>query len=199
MTVLVSLALEASVDAWRSFAEPCGLNLIDHDNGVRVVIGGVAIDITEGTTGITGWRLHGDGTAVVIDQIATEWVGPYEGARNDAVSFDHVVLMTDDLLRTCDAITATTDAPLKRIREAGGGRQQGFFRFGEAIIEVVGPVGEGPSLWGFVLNVDDLHEVCDRLGPDLASLPKPAVQPGRFISTVRQSAGLGTAIALMSR
>ena len=47
-------------------------------------------------------------------------------------------------------------------------------------------------------NVADLHEACDRLGPDVVSLPKAAVQPGRFIATVRAAVGLGLPLALMT-
>jgi hypothetical protein len=54
------------------------------------------------------------------------------------------------------------------------------------------------SFWGFVWNVADLHEVCERLGPEVISLPKAAVQPGRFIATVRGSVGLGLPLALMT-
>jgi hypothetical protein len=36
------------------------------------------------------------------------------------------------------------------------------------------------------------------LGPTLVSAPKPAVQPGRWIATVRAEAGLSVPLALMS-
>jgi hypothetical protein len=49
-----------------------------------------------------------------------------------------------------------------------------------------------------VLNVADLFDLADRLGPAVVSLPKPAVQPGRYIATVRRDVGLGTAVALMT-
>jgi len=122
----------------------------------------------------------------------------------DARVIDHVVLMTPDLERTCEAAAAATGAPLKRIREAGPVRQ-GFFRLGEVILEVVQspqvPAGAA-TWWGLVITVgdgpDDLHAVCDRLGPDVIGAPRTAVQPGRFIATVRAEAGLGVPVALMS-
>ncbi len=117
-----------------------------------------------------------------------------------AVRFDHVVLMTPDLERTCAAVTAATGAPLKRVREAGEVRQ-GFFRLGEVILEVVQSpqVPDGSARWwGLVVNVEDIHAACALLGPAVVALPKPAVQPGRFIAGVRESAGHGVPLALMS-
>jgi hypothetical protein len=118
----------------------------------------------------------------------------------DARVIDHVVLMTPNLEHTCEAVTAVTGAPLKRVREAPP-VVQGFFRLGEVILEVVqSPQVQHPAAkwWGLVMNVGDLHEVCGRLGPDLISAPKVAVQPGRFIATVRSELGLGVPVALMS-
>ena len=43
-----------------------------------------------------------------------------------------------------------------------------------------------------------LHDACAQLGPETVSLPKAAVQPGRFISTVRAQVGLGLPLALMT-
>jgi hypothetical protein len=40
--------------------------------------------------------------------------------------------------------------------------------------------------------------VCAALGPEVISLPKQAVQPGRSIATFRQGAGLGLPTALMT-
>jgi hypothetical protein len=111
-----------------------------------------------------------------------------------------VVVMTSSLERTCGAIEASTGAVLKRIREAGAIRQ-GFHRLGEVIVEVVESsqvTAPEAAFWGFVWNLRDLHGACDRLGPDIMSLPKAAVQPGRFIATVRGSVGARLPLAFMS-
>ena len=118
----------------------------------------------------------------------------------DARVIDHVVLMTPDLERTCEAVTAVTGAPLKRIREAPPVRQ-GFFRLGEVILEVVqSPQVQHPAAkwWGLVITVGNLDTVCASLGPEVMGPPKAAVQPGRFIATVRAELGLGIPVALMS-
>jgi hypothetical protein len=75
-----------------------------------------------------------------IDGLATTHLeappdGPAEHPLGIA-GFDHLVVMTSSLERTCAAIEAATGEPLKRIREAGAIRQ-GFHRLGELIIEVV--------------------------------------------------------------
>lgn len=117
-----------------------------------------------------------------------------------AVRIDHVVLMTPDLERTIEAVTTTLGVPLKRIREAGPVRQ-GFFRLGEVILELVtsARVPAGPATWwGFVIDVADLAATCERLGPDVVGPPRPAVQPGRLIASIREDVGHGVPVALMS-
>ncbi len=114
---------------------------------------------------------------------------------------DHVVVNTPDLERTSLALHEATGAELKRIRDAGNGMRQGFHRMGDVIVEIVStpsmPKGNA-SLWGFVLNVADVNEAADYLGPDVLSPPKPAVQKNRLIATFRSGAGLGVPVALMS-
>lgn len=118
------------------------------------------------------------------------------------VGVDHVVVNTPDLQRTSDALTRATGAPLKRVRDAGNGVQQGFHRLGGVIVEIVSTPQTlaGPAVfWGLVLVVDDLENIFNHVGPDVLSPPKPAVQPGRNIATFRSAAQLGVPCALMTR
>lgn len=115
---------------------------------------------------------------------------------------DHVVVNTPDLQRTSDALATATGEPLKRIRDAGNGVQQGFHRLGGVIVEIVSSphMPAGPAIfWGLVFVVDDLGGVFNHVGPDVLSPPKPAVQPGRNIATFRSAAQLGVPCALMTR
>ncbi len=120
---------------------------------------------------------------------------------NGAIGLDHVVVTTDSLERTCAAIESATGAPLRRVREVGELRQ-GFHRVGGGlIVEVVERAGlpVAPAwFWGLVLNVEDLDAAVERIGTDTISEPRPAVQPGRSIATVRETAGLGLPVALMT-
>lgn len=120
---------------------------------------------------------------------------------NGAVQIDHVVAVTADLDRTTAAIEAAGVAA-RRTREAGRRRLQRFFRLGEVILELVGPVeptGEGPAtFWGLAFTVADIDATAAELG-DRVGAPKPAVQSGRRIATLRKDDSVSVPIAFMSR
>ena len=89
---------------------------------------------------------------------------------------------------------------MRRVRDLGNGKTQTFFRAGEVIIELVGPIDgpEGGRLWGLSPTVVDL-EACARLLGDRLGTIKDATQPGRQIATLRHEAcGLTVPIAFMS-
>lgn len=123
-----------------------------------------------------------------------------------AFELDHLVLLTDSLERTSDAVHSVLGLEQRRIRDTGTVRQA-FHRFPDppmktnrgCIVEVVESDRVARvTLMGVVLNVHDLYSLADRLGPELLSPPKPAVQPGRHIATVRRDVRLGTSVALMT-
>ena len=123
---------------------------------------------------------------------------------NGAFEFDHLVLFTDSLARTSAVIDYVLGLECRRVRETHDVRQA-FHRFADepgargCILELAETSRvEGASLMGVVFNLHDLPAAAERLGPDLVSPPKAAVQPGRLISTVRRTAGLPTAVALMT-
>lgn len=220
MTRIVAVEIGGEIEPWESI----GL----HIAGGRAVVGSVAIRFVGGKPGIRrvlvddpdksialsasqpSERGGADPSAFEIDD--SPWglassASPLDSPQHaphpvGAKMIDHFVLMTPDMHRTCGAIELVLGEPLKKIRNAGNGVQQGFFRLGEVIVEVVEspqvPPG-GAVWWGLVLIVDDLDEVTAWLGPDVISLPRKAVQPGRFIASVRSSVGLGVPVALMSR
>ena len=161
--------------------------------------------------GLHSWVLQGADVKVEnIDGISTTHVtiasndiaSPQSDFDLGVIGVDHVVINTPDLMRTSDALTAATGTPLKRVRDAGNNVQQGFHRLGSVIVEIVTaptmPLGDA-SLWGFVLNVKDIYAVANHVGPDVLSIPKPAVQAGRLIATFRSSVGLGVPVALMGQ
>jgi hypothetical protein len=166
-----------------------------------------SLRIVDGEPGVQGWALSGIDPAVRdIDGLPTTVVDASPPAiaqhANGAVELDHVVVLTGSLERTCGAIADATSAPLKRVRELGDTRQ-GFHRIGRGglIVEVVerGEVGDdAASFWGVVINVSDLDAALDLAGPELVGPAKDAVQSGRRIATVRNEAGLGLPVAMMS-
>jgi hypothetical protein len=123
-----------------------------------------------------------------------------EAHPNGTVGLDHVVVFTPALDRTLEALQGA-GLDLRRVREACGDPpvRQGFFRLGDVILEVAGPVGEdGPArFWGLVAVVADL-DAAVAAGGGLVGTPKDAVQPGRRIATVRREAGLGVPLAFMT-
>jgi len=130
---------------------------------------------------------------------------------NGVVALDHVVAITPALDRTVAALQAA-GLELRRIREEptpAGAPRQAFFRLGAAILEVVqapeeaiarsgGP--DGPAFfWGLAFKVADLDATVAHIGEERCSPPRPAVQPGRRIATLRRAAGLAVPVALMTR
>src|ERR1700753_2545234 len=152
MTITVDeVEVADPADAWRR----AGFT-VDSDAVCR--IGGVRIRLTGPgrRTGIVGWALRGlpsDSSIRKLDGIPTTRsdavaAAPAEHA-NGVTAIDHIVLLSPDLSRTVETLTAVGVEP-RRERDAqlsGRPIRQVFFRFGEVIIEVVGSpetAGEGP-------------------------------------------------------
>ena len=169
-------------------------------------VGGVRIRLvgSHHGSGIVGWSLGGlpAGFSGELDGIATARsdgcgavpsvaspAAPAEHA-NGVTAIDHVVLLSPDPDRTVAAMGAVGERPRRERRGELGGQsiRQIFFRFGEVIVEVVGaPVaaGDGPStLWGITYVTADIDATAAFFGERTAPV-KPAVQPGRRITTVR--------------
>ena len=157
-----------------------------------------------GRAAVIAWTLAGvpDEDVTDVDGLPTT-VGeppPPASARpppDRRHAIDHVVVMTPDLDRTVRAVERSLGLPLKRTRDGeayGRAVRQAFFRMGEVILEVVGPpepdpVGGGPTgFFGLAWSTwPRSTPPAELLGPDLVSAPKPAVQPGRSIATVRSA------------
>jgi hypothetical protein len=177
----------------------------------RARIGGVTLDFTgdPDRTGILGWWLTGV-DAGSIDGLTTQRAQPEPGPTSDPVHpngttlIDHVVAASPDLPRTVDALDRV-GIGVRRTRDTdqyGGPMRQVFFRIGRPVLELIGPPepsDERPaSFWGLALTVTDLDATKDLLGDGLGD-PKPAVQPGRRIATLRHRAfAITVPIAFMS-
>lgn len=173
MTAVSELVIATDVSRWQRI----GITVVDDE----AQIGTVRLRFVSplDRTGIVGWGLAGlPGPLAALDERSGEIDGvptfaadaPADAApahRLGVVGFDHLVVMTSSLERTCAAIEQVMTS-------------------------------DRAALWGLVWNVEDIHEACAELGPDVVSLPKPAVQPGRLIASFREQAGLGLAVAMMS-
>ena len=177
------------------------------DGSGRIPFSNGALEFVPGPQGAVALSIEGvDRLPNEIDGIAVRQGDVVAGADHPigVEEIDHVVVMTDSLERTSEAITELLGLDCRRIRETDTVRQA-FHRFADqggrrgCIIEIVESSHvRAPALFGLVLNLADLDAAVAQLGPELVSAPKPAVQPGRRIATVRAEAGLGVALALMS-
>ncbi len=166
--------------------------------------------------GIVGWSLRDVGSTE-LDGLPTslsEQSWPSDARSrpahpNGVVAIDHVVAMSPSLDRSVKALE-DAGLQLRRIREQptpAGAPRQAFFRLGAEILELVqepydlvereGGRDRPARFWGLAMRVDDLDRTVELLGPH-ASPIRPAVQAGRRIATLRRSAGLTVALALMS-
>ncbi len=175
-----------------------------------IVVGTVTIridDDPDGPPGISQWTLRGDVPPEIDGLASSSAAGEVPEAPvhpNGIVAIDHLVVLTPDLDRTIDAL-AECGLELRRIREgpAGDGREvkQAFFRMAEVILEVVAAGrGDGPArFWGITFLSADLDATLAHLGPERVSEPRPAVQPGRRIATLRETVGLAVPVAVIDR
>lgn len=177
------------------------------DGDGRISFANGALVFQPGERGIIGLAI--DALDQLPDQIEgiplrTGRVVPAIDHPIGAFELDHVVIMTDALERTSTSVSEALGLDCLRIRETEMVRQA-FHRFADqggvrgCIIEIVeNSRVQSPTLFGLVLNLTDIDAAAVRLGPDVIGSPKPAVQQGRRIATVRSTAGLGVAVALMS-
>jgi catechol 2,3-dioxygenase-like lactoylglutathione lyase family enzyme len=203
MTRLLQLFIADEPTRWQAL----GLHgCVDTEGRWCCTAGPVGVIVDPGLeptrAGIVAWGL--DTPVDSVPELGVRFVqtpGLCDVGDHRLVGIDHVVLMTASLEQTCELIADRLGAPLKRVRDAGGGVRQGFHRLGDVIVEVVQAPGVavGPAqCWGLVFTVTDLDELVGSWSDDVVSRPRDAVQPGRRIASLRRGAGLATAVAFMT-
>jgi len=201
MARLVALHAGGQRSPWQSIGLTC--------DDATCLLSDVLLLFSGNDAGLTGWTISSDKDDVVsVDGIPTTLASQFPSRPTQStigsqriVGLDHVVVNTDDIDRTCSAITEVLGVEVRRERQLGNGAVQRFHKLENTIIEVVsGPhvTTPGASLWGMVVSVDDLFDYCEEVGDAVTSPPKKATQPGRYISTVRSSVGLNIPFALMT-
>jgi predicted enzyme related to lactoylglutathione lyase len=115
---------------------------------------------------------------------------------NTVEYLEHIVVMTPVLE---DGIAAQEKIGIKckRIREAGGGARQAFFKLERTVIEVVGPARARPGCWGIALMCADIRAAIAYARDHglEATEPKAAIQGGLIARLVAPLDGV--AIAFM--
>jgi hypothetical protein len=203
---LAAVRVAGELHAWTEI----GFNV---DGADRIGLANGAVELTgpaDGVSGLLVVREEGDDANADVAPdlegipLAVGHVMPGTHHPNGAFELDHVVVMTDSLERTSDAIMTTLGLERRRTRETDTVRQA-FHRFPDqggsrgCIVEVVeSPRVEAPELFGLVVNVVDLGAATALLGDELIGRVKDAVQPGRRIATLRARRGLGLAVAFMT-
>lgn len=197
---LAAIGLSGQFDPWVALGfEPDGDGRLGLANGALEFGHEAAGLVVDPAGGVVEPADAIDGIAVSIGTTVAGDPHP-----NGAIELDHLVVMTDSIDRTSDAIEVGLGLEQRRIRETPDVRQ-GFHRFADqgptrgCIIELVENVRvRTPAIWGVVVVVADLDAAIER-APDLIGRAKPAAQPGRRIATVGRNAGLATAVAFMDR
>lgn len=195
MVELAALSIGDPTELWESLGFTVESDTC-HISGVGHILGGSG-------KGVLDWGLRGtdvaeiDGLRIGMPPLPAQ---PTPIHANTVIGFDHLVMTSSNMART---IAGFEDAGIecRRVRDAGRGIQQAFFRLGEVILELAGPAegaGDGPpSLFGLAYTVADLGATAGYLGDRLRPA-KDAVQSGRQIATLDRGAGSSVAIAFMS-
>ncbi len=200
MAAVSELIVGASADAWQRVGLTVG--------GQAAQVGAVTLRFAPQEQGLARWGLAGLPAAsrgvADIDGLPTADVPAPAGAapahEMGALKLELITVVTTSLLRTADELEAVTGEPLTSVRRSGAG-SVGFVRLGEVQAELAQTSrasGEVAAFAGFVIVVADLEQLTARLGLDVISEPRIAVQYGRHIATFRPGAGLGTPVAAMT-
>jgi predicted enzyme related to lactoylglutathione lyase len=117
------------------------------------------------------------------------------GPNENTVDYlEHIVVMTPSLE---DAIVAheKIGLPCKRIREAGGGVRQAFFKLDQTVLEIVGPGRGVPHAWGLAFMCKNIRRAVDiaRANGMEATEPKTAIQGGKIARIVNPLDGVAVA------
>jgi hypothetical protein len=200
---LVGLRVADPPEVWATL----GFHVADD----RVVVGGVVIELTtEEADGVRGWRFDPpwdasiDGLASIDGSGQVPAPAAHDGHGsaahpNAATALDHLVVATPDVERTTTALGTAGIEPRRTIEGARGDRGvlYRFFLLGTCVLELVGPRtpdGDGPARF---VGLAFTTTAIDELGT-VAGEPRPAIQPGRRIATVRRQVGSTVPIAFLS-
>jgi hypothetical protein len=137
-------------------------------------------------TGDVGWAWDGTAPSFEIPECP-----PVGGTSVDGWDLDHVVLLVPDLEEAAAVMGDIGHTP--RLRMDVKGRPTAFFRVGPVLEVIQSPV-RAPALFGLALVTDEALEVVAlrwrAMGLTVTD-PRPAIQPGRRIFTVKETeAGL---------
>jgi hypothetical protein len=177
--------------------------------GSSTEVGGVRIDLAptaEGMGGVRGWSFEPPWSAPIdglpgCPPVRPAPVGAHHLERhtNGAIALDHVVVASPDVERTTAALAEAGIEPRRTIVGARGDDDvlYRFLLLGTCLLELIGPAApadDGPARFvGLAFTTATIDDLGDLAGP-----PRPAVQPGRRIATVRRELGASVPIAFLT-
>jgi hypothetical protein len=208
---LTHLAVGDGPEAWRAAGFRVRLAPGDGTDGqASLVAGGVRIQLIgdQGARGLLGWGLEPawsapiDGLLATAPPTAGTAAGGADGAPrhpNGVAALDHVLVTSPDVERTTTALAAVGIQPRRTVRGVRGDDDvlYRFFLLGTCVLELVGPAtpaGDAPACFaGLAFTTSAIDDLGELTGP-----PRPAIQPGRRIATVRPESGLSVPIAFLT-
>jgi hypothetical protein len=190
---LDEIALVDPSEAWEALGFTVGDSGAISLGGVRIRLGATAVGLK--LRGLEAGEHDFDGLPITASSAPPPTPASPPAPQEHpigALAVDHVVALTPDLERTTRKLTAAG------LDHRPSRAPQEFFVLGPCLLELGGPAGERPEIWGLTLVVADLERAASQLGDRLGRV-KDAVQPGRSIATVRsEEAGIATPLALMT-
>jgi len=119
------------------------------------------------------------------------------GSNPNSVDYLEHIVVVAPVLEDAIAAHESRGVPCKRIREAGNGTRQAFFKLEQTVIEVAGPARGRAGCWGLAFMCGDIRKAVAavRSAGLQATEPKPAVQGGLIARIVDPLDGV--AIAFM--
>jgi hypothetical protein len=117
------------------------------------------------------------------------------GTNANTIEFlEHIVVMVEGLDEAIAACQAA-GLPCRRIRDAGRGIRQAFFKLEDTVLEVVGPSPRAAGVWGLAFMCGDIARAVAtaRQNGFEATEPKGAVQGGLIARIVEPLDGVAVA------
>jgi hypothetical protein len=176
----------------------------------HVDLGGVRIRLAgrDDGTGIRSWSFEPawtrpiDGLPTIDDPTPGASRTTPAAHPNGVTALDHVVVATSDVERTTSALGEAGIEPRRTVVGARGETDvlYRFFLLGTCVLELIGPTdgaASPPDEPARFAGLAFTTAIIDELG-ELAGEPRPAIQPGRRIATLRREIGVSVPVAFLT-
>lgn len=173
---LLAIDLADPADAWAV----AGFELCELDQRPTVLLGNTAIRLDSAGKGVTGWALDGvtgslDGLGVTTRPSGLSASVGTVSHQNGISRIDHVVVATDDVVRTTAAFEAAglVRRGVRSTSIDSTPARQSFFWAGDVIVEMIGPEPIEISDAAGVRSSDDVVASGPDRGPSTATRSEP--------------------------